>query len=268
MSPKDAKMIVQWYTIGISKDSDYISLTDIAKKFDDLGLIDNWLRNKNTVEFLWVWERMNNPEFNSLEFEGIMKEAGLNRFTLSVKKWKERVNWVGMKAKTGLFGWTYAHVDIALEFASWISPEFKYFIFKEFQRLKNEEAERLASWWSTKRILAKVNYKIHTDAIKDHLIWVFDFDRFVYANEADMLNVIVYWETHADWQKKNKWAEWNQRDNGSVDQLVVISNLETMNALLLSQGMKDRKERAKILYTEAQRLTQSLLSNKSIKKLK
>ncbi len=267
MSAKNTQLVVQGYNINFIKDTDYISITDIAKRFGDLWLIDNWLRNKNTVEFLWVWERSNNPAFNSLEFEGIMKEAGLNRFSLSVKQWKERVNGIGVRAKTGLFWGTFAHVDIALEFASWVSPEFKYFILREFQRLKAEEAERLASGWDTKRVLAKVNYKIHTDAIKEHLIGRFDITNYVYANEADMLNMIVYGETHAEWTKKNKKAEGNQRDNGSVEQLVIMSNMETMNAFLIGQG-KNRQERARILYEEAQRLSKSLISNKSIKKLK
>lgn len=162
-----------------------------------------------------------------------MSQAGLNRFRLSVKEWKERVNGIGVRAKTGLFGGTFAHIDIALEFASWVSPEFKYFILREFQRLKAEEAERLASGWDTKRVLAKVNYKIHTDAIKEHLIGTFDFTKYVYANEADMLNTIVYGETHSQWLKNNKKAEGNQRDNGTVDQLVIMSNLETMNAFFI-----------------------------------
>lgn len=267
MTPKDTKLVVQGYAISFIKDTEYISLTDIAKRFGDLGLIDNWLRNKNTVEFLGVWERSNNPEFNSVEFDGIMNEAGLNRFRLSVKEWKQRVNGIGVKAKTGLFGGTYAHIDIALEFASWVSPEFKYFILREFQRLKTEEAERLASGWDTKRVLAKVNYKIHTDAIKANLLTAFSIDRFVYANEADMLNIIVYGESHAEWAKKNKNIEGNQRDNGTVEQLVVLSNLETINAMLIHQK-KDKKERAQILYNEAQRLIKSLSKNTSIKKLK
>lgn len=267
MTPKDTKLVVQWYAISFVKDTEYISLTDIAKKFDDLALIDRWLRNQNTVEFLGVWERANNPDFNSVEFDRIMSAAGLNRFRLSVKEWKQKVNGIGVRAKTGLFGWTYAHIDIALEFASWVSPEFKYFILREFQRLKTEEAERLASGWDTKRVLAKVNYKIHTDAIKANLLTTFSIDRFVYANEADMLNIIVYGESHAEWTKKNKNIEGNQRDNGTVEQLVVMSNLETINAMLIHQK-KDKEERARILHDEAQRLIKSLTDNKSVKKLK
>lgn len=265
---KNAQLIIQWYSINFLKETDYISLTDIAKRFWDLWLIDNWLRNKNTIEFLWVWERLNNKEFNSVEFDGIMIQSGLNRFRLSVKEWGQKVNGIWIRAKTGIFGWTYAHIDIALEFASWVSPEFKLYILKEFQRLKAEEAERLESWWDTKRTLAKVNYQIHTDAINEHLIWPFTVKSWKFASEADMLNKIVYWETAKEWKDKNPKSEWNQRDNGNIEQLVVIANMESINAMLISQWMIDIGKRAEILYTEAQRQFARLINNPSTKNLK
>lgn len=265
---KNTQLIVQWHTITYLKENDYISLTDIAKRFGDVGLIDNWLRNKNTVEFLWVWERLNNPEFNSVEFDGIMKESGLNRFRLSVKEWSQKVNGKWLRAKAWIFGWTYAHVDIALEFASWVSPEFKLYIIKEFERLKAEESARIESGWDTKRTLAKVNYKMHTDAIKEHLVWAFWIKSWKYATEADMLNKIVYWKTAKEWEQENPKAEWNQRDNWSVEQLVVIANLESINAMLISQWIENINERAKILYEEAQRQFTRLLNNPSTKNLK
>jgi len=152
-----------------------------------------------------------------------------------VKEWNQKVGGIGLRARAGIFGGTYAHIDIALEFASWVSPEFKLFIIKEFQRLKQEENEKLASGWDTKRVLAKVNYKIHTDAIREHLIGKFSFEKYVYASEADMLNIIVYGEIHAEWKKKNPKVEGNQRDNGTVEQLVVMANLESINAMLIGQ---------------------------------
>lgn len=265
---KNTQLIVQWYSITYLKENDYISITDIAKRFGDVWLIDNWLRNKNTVEFLWVWEKLNNPEFNSLEFEGIMKESGLNRFSLSVKTWNQKVNGIGVRARAWIFWWTYAHIDIALEFASWVSPEFKLYIIKEFQRLKTEESEKLESWWEIKRTLSKINYRIHTDAIKEHLVWTFGIKSWKYATEADMLNEIVYWETAKEWKNKNSKIEWNQRDNGTVEQLVVMANLESINAMLISQWIKEIWKRAEILYEEAQRQFTRLLNNPSTKKLK
>ena len=268
MTKKDSQIVVQWHPISFVKDTDFISLTDIAKRFDDLGLIDSWLRNKNTVEFLGAWERLNNPNFNSVEFDRIMMESGLNRFRLSVKEWNKRVNWIGLRARAGIFGGTYAHINIALEFASWVSPEFKLFVLTEFERLKTEEAERVSSGWNTKRVLAKINYKMHTDAIKANLTSMFTIDRLIYANEADMLNLIVYGETASTWKDKNKDVEWNQRDNWSVEQLILMANLESINSMLIHQK-KERKERAEILYAEAKRQMANLLgdNNKSVKKL-
>lgn len=266
---KNQQIIVQGHNISFMKDTDYISLTDIAKKFWDLKLIDNWLRNKNTVEFLGVWEKLNNPDFNSLEFEGIMMQSGLNRFNLSVKEWNQKVNGIWLRARAGIFGWTYAHKDIALEFASWVSPEFKLYTIKEFERLKEEEAERLATWWDTKRVLAKVNYQIHTDAIQKHLAGKFEWKRWVYGSEADMLNKIIFGKTAKEWQAENPDKKWeNQRDYATAEELIVLANLEYHNSHLLNSGIKEQEKRAEILYNEAQRQFANLLNNPTVKKLK
>ena len=268
MPPKNLTLNVQGHEIRFVHDTDFISLTDIAKRFGDVGLIDNWLRNKNTVEFLGVWEELNNPDFNSLEFEGIMKQSGLNRFSLSVKEWNQKVNGIGLRAKAGIFGGTYAHADIALEFASWVSPEFRLFLIKELQRLKREESEREESGWNVNRVLTKINYRIHTDAIRDNLAGTFAFGSYVYANEADMLNKIVYGKTHKEWKDtEGKTKEGNQRDNGTVEQLVVMASLEAINAMLIDQK-KSREERERTLYEEARKQMGRLLKNPSIKKLK
>ncbi|MES1224708.1 MAG: KilA-N domain-containing protein, partial [Bacteroidota bacterium] len=189
-------------------EADYISLTDMVKNFENgLSLIEKWLRNKNTVEFLGIWEKINNSDFNSPEFEGIMLEAGLNRFTLSVKKWVEKTNGIGLMAKTGRFGsGTYAHRDIAFEFGAWVSPEFKLYLIKEFQRLKDEESNSKRLEWNLQRTLSKVNYRIHTDAIRDSLIpAVLSKDQIaiVYASEADLLNVALFGITAKQWRDKN-----------------------------------------------------------------
>lgn len=266
---KNQQIVVQWHNISFLKDTDYISITDIAKKFWDSGLIDNWLRNKNTVEFLGVWERLNNPDFNSVEFDGIMKESGLNRFRLSVKEWNQKVNGIWLRARAGIFGWTYAHKDIALEFASWVSPEFKLYIIKEFERLKEEEAERLETGWDTKRVLAKVNYRIHTDAVKEHLVGIFPWKKYMYGSEADMLNKIIFGKTAKEWLAENPDKKWeNQRDYATAEELVVLANLEYHNSHLLDNGIKEQEKRAEILYNEAQRQFAKLIKNPTIKKLK
>ena len=221
---------------------DYISLTDMVRNFEDGPvLIERWLRNKNTIEFIGIWEQLNNPAFNSPEFEGIKNEAGLNRFTLSVKKWLEKTNAVGLLAKTGRYGGgTCAHKDIAFEFGSWLSPEFKLYLIKEFQRLKQEEYRKQSLEWNLQRTLAKVNYKIHTDAIKDKLIpprITTAQANFIYANEADLLNVALFGVTAGDWRQGNPGKAGNMRDYAALEQLVVLSNLESINAVLIHQGL-------------------------------
>jgi len=251
---------------------DFISLTDMVKGFEDgLVLIEKWLRNKNTIEFIGIWEEINNPDFNSPEFGGIKSEAGLNRFTLSAKKWIEKTNAIGIIAKTGRYGsGTFAHRDIAFEFGSWLSPEFKLYLIKEFQRLKDDENNRLKLEWNLQRTLAKVNYHIHTDAIKEKLIpteLTKEQINFVYANEADMLNVALFGMTAKQWRDANPKAEGNIRDAASIAQLVVLSNMESINAVLIHQNLS-QPERLKQLNSIAITQMKSLLANKNIRKLK
>jgi hypothetical protein len=221
---------------------DYISLTDMTRTFDDgPTLIEKWLRNKNTIEFMGLWERINNVLFNSPEFEGIMREAGLNRFTLSVKKWMLKTGAVGLVARAGRYGsGTFAHKDIAFEFGSWLSPEFKLYLIKEFQRLKEDEQAYLQSGWNLQRTLAKVNYRIHTDAIRERLI-PGELTRRqvsgVYASEADILNVALFGVTAKEWREAHPTQEGNIRDHASLEQLVVLSNLESLNAALIPEGL-------------------------------
>lgn len=220
-------------------EKDYISLTDMVKNIENgLALIEKWLRNKNTIEFLGIWEEMYNPNFNSPEFEGIKNEAGLNRFILSAKQWIEKTNAIGIIAKAGRYGGTYAHKDIAFEFAMWISPEFKIYIVKEFQRLKEEEQKQLG--WSAKRELAKINYRIHTDAIKQNLIpheLTAAQKSFVYADEADMLNVAMFGMTARQWRDANPALKGNIRDYATINQLICLSNMENLNAVFINEGL-------------------------------
>lgn len=228
-------------TIYRREQEDYISLTDMVRNFEDgLVLIEKWLRNKNTIEFIGIWEQLHNPVFNSPEFEGIKNEAGLNRFTLSVKKWIAKTNAVGIVAKTGRYGGTFAHRDIAFEFGSWLSPEFKLYLIVEFQRLKEEENRALKLEWNLQRTLAKINYRIHTDAVKEKLIppqITKDRITTIYATEADLLNVALFGITAREWRDANPDKEGNLRDHATLEQLVVLSNLESINAVLIHQGL-------------------------------
>jgi hypothetical protein len=240
---KNRTIIVRDTKVSISTrhEQDYISLTDMVRNFDGgSALIEQWLKNKDTVLFLGVWEQLNNPGFNSLEFEGIKNEAGRNSFFLSAKKWIDATAAIGLHAKAGRYGGTYAHKDIAFEFGSWLSPEFKLYLIKEFQRLKDEEARSQALEWNFQRTLAKVNYKIHTDAIKDRLIPA-RLNKAqisaVYASEADLLNVALFGQTAAQWRKRSPDAPGNMRDSATLEQLVVLSNLESINAVLIHQGL-------------------------------
>lgn len=228
-------------TISTHLDQDYISLTDMVRNFDGgSALIEQWLKNKDTVLFLGVWEQLNNPGFNSPEFEGIKNEAGRNSFFLSAKKWIAATGAIGLYAKAGRYGGTYAHKDIAFEFGSWLSPEFKLYLIKEFQRLKEEEARATSLEWSFQRTLAKVNYKIHTDAIKERLIppvLTPAQTSLIYASEADLLNVALFGTTAAQWRRDHPDQSGNMRDAASLEQLVVLSNLESINAVLIHQGL-------------------------------
>ena len=228
-------------TIAIRHEQDYISLTDMVKNFDGgSALIEQWLKNKDTVLFIGVWEQLNNPSFNSLEFEGIRNEAGRNSFFLSAKKWIVTTGAIGLHAKAGRYGGTFAHRDIAFEFGSWLSPEFKLYLIKEFQRLKDEESRATSLKWSFQRTLAKVNYKIHTDAIKERLIpprLTAAQTGIIYASEADLLNVALFGITAAQWRQANPDQAGNMRDVATLEQLVVLSNLESINAVLIHQGL-------------------------------
>jgi len=260
-------------TLFSEGDYDFISLTDIAKHKDSANtdsIIQNWLRNRNTIELLGFWELMYNPTFKPLEFEGFKKQAGLNSFVMTPKKWVESTNAIGIKSKSGRYGGTFAHMDIAFEFASWISIEFKLFIIKEFQRLKADESDRLKLNWNLQRTLAKVNYHIHTDAIKEILIPM-ELSKvqtsFVYADEADMLNMALFGTTARQWRDANHKANGNIRDEASIEQLVVLSNMESINAVLIHQGL-NQTERLVQLNIIAITQMKSLLQNRSLKKIK
>lgn len=257
-------------TIVTSLDQDYISLTDMVRSFEGgSALIEQWLKNKDTVLFLGVWEQLNNPGFNSLEFEGIKNEAGRNSFYLSAKKWVEATDAIGLLAKAGRYGGTFAHKDIAFEFGSWLSPEFKLYLIKEFQRLKDEEARTTSLEWSFQRTLTKVNYKIHTDAIKAHLIpqrLTKAQMATVYASEADLLNMALFGQTAAQWRWGHPDEKGNMRDVATLEQLIVLSNLESINAVLIHQGL-DATSRVQQLNRIAITQMRSLMNVYSIKLL-
>ena len=260
---------IVWYETNYN---DYISLTDIARYKDAEhtdAIIQNWLRNRNTIELLGFWESIYNPNFKPLEFEGFRKQAGLNSFVMTPKKWIESTNAIGIVSKSGRYGGTFAHKDIALEFASWISIEFKLYIIKEFQRLKEDETSQLKLEWNLKRTLSKINYHIHTDAIKDNLIpkeITKQQANFVYADEADLLNVALFGLTAKEWRENNPDKKGNVRDYASLEQLVVLSNMESINALLISQGITP-SERLRELNKVAITQMKSLVKNKAIKQL-
>ena len=232
------------------KRDDYISLTDIAKYKDSSAsneIIRNWLRNRNTIEFLGIWEKIYNPDFKHVEFDGFKKEAGLNSFTLSPKKWIERTNAIGIVSKAGRYGGTYAYKDIAFEFASWVSVEFKLYLIKEFQRLKEQEFKQLG--WDIKRNLTKMNYHIHTDAIKQNLIpqtLTPSQVNFVYANEADILNIALFGKTAKEWRDQNPDKKGNIRDEADVNQLICLANLESLNAHFIQEKLTQTQRLIKL----------------------
>lgn len=249
--PQMAKITVQNTNITIINvdGEDYVSITDLArhKSDDPNAVIGNWMRNRNTIEFLGIWESLYNPDFKPLEFEGFRKEAGLNAFTLSPKKWIETTNAIGLISKSGRYGGTYAHKDIAFKFASWISVEFELYIVKEFQRLKAEE-QRLIGW-SAKRELSKINYRIHTEAIKQNLIpaeVTKDQSSVIYANEADVLNVAMFGVTAKQWREANPDLKGNIRDYASVNELICLSNMESLNAVFIEQGLPQSERLIKL----------------------
>jgi len=269
--PKNQKIEVMWSEISVLQvnEDDYISLTNIAKhKWEKADqIIWNWMRNRNTVEFLGLWEKLNNSNFKPLEFEGFKKEAWLNAFLLSPKKWINWVNAVWIFSKSWKYGWTYAHKDIAFEFANWISVEFRLYFIKEFQRLKQEELKTVD--WSAKRFLTKVNYKINTDAIKENLVpkilWKSEIN-FVYSNEADILNKALFWKTAKEWRDENHDKKWNIRDYADIEQLIILANIESMNAEFIKMWIK-QAERLESLNKTAITQMKSLLSIDIAKKL-
>lgn len=233
-------------------ENEFISLTDIAKyKSDDpYAVIQNWMRGKDVIEFLGLWEKLHNPDFNPLEFDGFRSQAGSNSFTMSPQKWIKSTNAIGIVSKAGRFGGTYAHSDIAFEFASWISPEFKLYIIQDYKRLKTEESSRLSLNWNLNRELSKLNYRVHTDAIKHNLIPP-DLTpiqiSYTYANEADLLNVVLFGKTARQWRTENPTQKGNIRDTATIYQLLVLSNMESYNAILIKQG-KSQAERILLLH--------------------
>jgi hypothetical protein len=272
---KNKKISVQGLDIVLYEDNrqDYISLTDIARyknPKEPKDVVKNWMRSRTTIEFLGLWEQLNNPDFKGVEFDSFLYEAGSNSFTLSPSKWIEATNAKGIVSKQGKSGGTFAHKDIALEFISWVSSAFKLYFIKEFQRLKDEENNRLKLEWNLQRTISKINYQIHTDAIKENLIpkeITKQQASFVYANEADLLNVALFGTTAKEWREKNSGKDGNIRDYATLEQLVVLSNMESINALLIQQGLSQSQ---RLIYLNKTAITQmkALLENKTIKNLK
>ena len=262
---------IQIYTEDFK--NDYISLTDIAKyknKEEPNVVVSNWMRNYNTIEYLGIWEQLNNPDFNPLEFEGYLKEAGSNAFTLSPQKWQKTTNAVGLFVKLGRYGGTYAHKDIAFKFASWISAEFELYIIKDYQRLKEDENSKLSLAWNLNREISKINYKIHTNAIKEYLLKDLTNEQlsYKYASEADMLNVALFNKRAKQWREENPELKGNMRDYASLNELLVLANMESYNAILIGKGM-EQKERMMELRKLARTQLMSLekLGDSGIKRL-
>jgi hypothetical protein len=252
-------------TVLSEKSEDFISLTDMLKAKDGDFFISDWLRNRNTVEFLGIWESVHNPEFNSGEFAIIKSQAGLNSYKLSVKEWVEKTNAIGLRATAGRYGGTFAHRDIAFEFGMWISPEFKIYLIKEFQRLKEDENRRLSLAWNLNRTLSKLNYRIHTDAVKAHLLppeVTAAQAAATYASEADLLNVALFGQTAKHWRDANPKLDGNMRDHAGIEQLLVLSNLEGINAEFIHMGLP-QGERLRKLNTIAIRQMQTLTASAS-----
>ena len=274
-NPKRSVIEVRGTSIAVLSHAgqDFICLTDIAKlknpdHSDDV--IRNWLRSRSTVEFLGVWERLNNPGFNPVEFDGIRIQTGLNSFVLTPKQWIEKTGAIGLRSSAGRYGGTYAHKDIAFEFASWVSVEFKLYLIKEFQRLKDEENDRLQLGWNLQRTLAKINYRIHTDAIKETLIPPAITKAqagLVYASEADILNMAIFGQTAKQWRDAHPDADGNLRDQAPLEQLVVLTNLESLNSVLIRQGLP-APERLFKLNEIAITQMRSLLTDTNVKRLK
>ena len=268
---KKSTIEVQGTSISVLsiKDGDYISLTDMLKAKDGDFFISDWLRNRNTVEFLGIWERVHNPDFNYGEFATIKSQAGLNSYKISVKDWVAKTNAIGLRATAGRYGGTFAHQDIAFEFGMWISPEFKVYLIKEFQRLKEDENRRLSLAWNLNRTLSKLNYRIHTDAIKAHLIPAVVTPAqaaITYATEADLLNVALFGQTAKQWRDSNPKLDGNMREYATVEQLLVLANIEGMNAELIHMSLA-QGERLKRLNEIAIRQMRVLTVAPAVKQL-
>lgn len=262
---------IQVYTEDFK--NDYISLTDIAKyknTDDPRFVIQNWMRNRNTLEFIGLWEVLNNPNFNRVQFDTFRNEAGLNRFTMTPGKWIESTDAIGIVSKAGRYGGTYAHYDIAMEFASWLSPEFKLYIIQDYKRLKEDETSKLSLTWNLHREISKINYKIHTDAIKEYLLKDLTNEQlyFKYASEADMLNVALFNKRAKQWREENPDLKGNMRDYAGLNELLVLANMESYNAILIGKGV-DQKERMIELrkLARTQLLSLEKLGDGGIKKL-
>jgi len=275
MNKSSKKILVKGSEITLinQKDKDFISLTDIAKyrnREEPFSIINNWMRSKSTIEFIGLWELLNNPDFKPVEFDRFKSEAGSNYFVLSPQRWIKSTNAKGIISKSGRYGGTFAHKDIAFEFASWISSEFKLYLITEFQRLKEEENNRLKLDWNLQRTIAKVNYRVHTDAIKENLIPA-ELNKkqidFVYASEADMLNMAMFGKTAKQWREENPKVKGNIRDQATIEQLVILSNMESINAVLIRQELP-QSERLKQLNQIAITQMKSLIGNENLKKLR
>ena len=262
---------IQIYTEDFK--NDYISLTDIARYKSDepFIVINNWLRGKDNIQFLGLWESMHNPDFKPIEFDRLKNEAGSNAFTLSPKKWIEKTSAIGIVSKSGRYGGTFAHSDIAMEFASWISPEFKLYIIQDYKRLKSDENSRLSLGWNLNREISKINYKIHTDAIKEYILKDLTNEQlsYKYASEADMLNVALFNKRAKQWREENPGLKGNMRDYASLNELLVLANMESYNAVLIGKGMNQKErmiELRKLAITQLRSLEK--IGDSGIKKLK
>ncbi len=272
---KNKKINVQGIDIVLYEDNkeEFISLTDIARHRDEERsdyILQNWMRNRSTIEFIGLWEKFNNPNFNSIEFDGIKNIAGSNSFSLTPKRWIETTNAIGIISKTGRYGGTFAHKDIAFEFATWLSAEFKFYLIKEFQRLKEEENSSKKLEWNLQRTISKINYRIHTDAIKENLIPIsltVNQKNFIYADEADILNVALFGKTAKEWRTENPNEKGNIRDTATIEQLVVLSNLESINAMLIQQEIMQQERLIKLNEIAISQM-KSLINTNALGKLK
>ena len=262
---------IQVYTEDFK--NDYISLTDIAKyknTDDPRFVIQNWMRNRNTLEYIGLWEILNNPNFNRVQFDTFKNEAGLNRFTMTPQKWIDLTNAIGIISKSGRYGGTFAHKDIAFKFASWLSAEFELYIIKDYQRLKDDENSKLSLNWNLNREISKLNYKIHTDAIKTYLLGDLTKEQlsYKYASEADMLNVALFNKRAKEWREENPKLKGNIRDYASLNELLILANMESYNAILIEKGIKQKERMIELRnLARTQLLSLENISNIDIKKL-